>query len=79
MQKLEKTRRKHLKTKKEKKNFTKRKTKKNRNTVYPAHEPPRKINISKGLAGRFLFCFMCLYVFLRVVMCVLCVYVFVRL
>ena len=28
---------------------------KTNNTGYPAHEPPRKINISKGLAGRFLF------------------------
>ena len=32
----------------------------NRNTGFPAHEPPRKINISKGLAGRFFFlCFLC--------------------
>ena len=28
---------------------------KNRNTGFPAHEPLRKINISKGLAGRFSF------------------------
>ena len=41
----------------------------NRNTGFPAHEPPRKINISKGLAGRFLFsCFSFFYVFLWVFM-----------
>ena len=67
MQKLKKTRRKHKKKKRKKRKKenikkhkrntkkTQRKTKKYRNTVYPAHEHPRKINISKGLAGRFLF------------------------
>ena len=30
-----------------------------RNTGFPAHEPPRKINISKGMAGRFQFLFVC--------------------
>ena len=47
----------NLKKRKKKKKHIKtlRKTKKNINTVFPAHEPPRKINISKGLAGIFLF------------------------
>ena len=40
----------------------------------PAHELPRKINISKGLAGRLLFFY--LNVFLRVFMCFLFLYVF---
>ena len=31
---------------------------KTNNTGYPAHEPPRQINISKGLAGIFFFFFM---------------------
>ena len=36
-----------------------KKNSKNRNTGFPAHEPPRKINISKGLAGIFLFFYVC--------------------
>ena len=68
MQKLKKTRRKHkTNIKKQKTNrTTRRKTEKNRNTGFLAHEPPRKINISKGLAGRFLFSFfsfLCVFFF----------------
>ena len=50
------------------------KQKTNRNTGYPAHEPPRKINISKGLAGRFLLFFVLFVVFLRVDSVVFCFY-----
>ena len=42
---------------------TRRQQNKNRNTGFPAHEPPRKINISKGLAGRFLFFLYCFFMF----------------
>ena len=38
----------------------------NINTWFPAHEPPRQIDISKGLAGRFMF--FLFYVVLRVVL-----------
>ena len=65
MQKLKKTRRKQ-KTNRNKQKInetTRRKTENNRNTGFPAHEPPRKINISKGLAGRFLL-FVCFFLFL---------------
>ena len=54
MQKLKKTRRKH-KNKTERNIKQKQKNSKeniqqnNRNTGFAAHEPPRKINISKGL------------------------------
>ena len=44
-------------------------SKKNRNTGFPAHEPPRKINISKGLAG---ICFFFLYFILLFCLFVLC-------
>ena len=76
MQTLKKTRRKH-KTKTERNRKTteqlKGKRKNNRNTGFPAHEPPRKINISKGLAGRFLFFYVVFYVFLRVLFfCLIC-------
>ena len=77
MQKLKKTSRKHKKdkNKKEKINIKtrkiekleekhKKKKKKNRNTVFPAHEPPRKTNISKGLAGRFMFFILFVVLFL---------------
>ena len=55
-----KTRRKH-KTKTERNRTTteqleEKHKKQQTNTGFPAHEPPRKINFSKGLAGRFL-CF----------------------
>ena len=80
MQKLKKTRRKPKEKHKEtyNKNIkTQRKTEKHINTGYPAHEPPRKKYISKGLAGRFLFfmflCFFCVpssfSVFLFLYMC----------
>ena len=48
----------------------------NRNTGFPAHEPPRKIHISKGLAGRFLCFYVLFYVFLRVVLLFNVVYTF---
>ena len=82
MQKLKKTRRKHiyiyiykLKETENKHITTQRKTIKKRNTGFPAHEPPQKINISKGLAGRFLLFIMFMFslefvCFVYVVVCV---------
>ena len=69
MQKLKTTRRKQNKQKEtyKKHNNSKKNITNNRNTGYPAHEPPLKINISKGLAGRCLLLSV-LYVFLRVFM-----------
>ena len=72
MQKLKQTRQKHKNKQKETDNKTEKlegKHKQNRNTGFPAHEPSRKINISKGLAGRFLIfhVFYVFVVFLRVV------------
>ena len=56
MQTLKKTRRKHKTNSKQQQQNIKQlegQHKTDRNTGYPAHEPPRQINISKGLAGRF--------------------------
>ena len=69
---IKKNRKKHKQTQN---NSKKNRNNKNINTVFPAHELPRNINISKGLAGRFLFLF---YVFLRVFLfCLLFICVFV--
>ena len=63
--------------------YTRTTFRKNRNTGYPAHEPPRRINISKGLAGRFLFfLFFMFFMFSLEFLCfffVLFLYVFFRL
>ena len=61
-------------TLKQTKEKLKEKQQKNRNTGYPAHEPPRKINISKGLAWRFLFFFMFVFMFSFELFYVLCFY-----
>ena len=66
MQKLKKTRRTQQTTERNRKTTEKLegKHKTNINTGFPAHEPPRNINISKGLAGRFMLCMLFVYVFL---------------
>ena len=73
MQKLNKTRRKHKTNNKNRQKHKqtlklKEQHKTNRHTGSPALDPTRKINISKGLAGRYMFlCVFCFAVFLRVV------------
>ena len=78
--KLKKTRRTHKNSKKKQTTMIKNKnSKKNKQTTEiqniqpstrpPAHEPPRNIHISKGLAGIFsFFVLFFLYVFLKVFM-----------
>ena len=54
MQKLKKIRRKQ-KNNRQKQNKNIKNRRDTKHTEYPAHEPPRQIHISKGLAGRFMF------------------------
>ena len=78
---LKKTRRKQNNRKKHKQKHKSSKENRNKhvNTGFPAHEPPRQINISKGLAGRFMLfsvCFMfsfefLMFCFINVFICVL--------
>ena len=60
----------------QKQNRQTRRNTQNRNTGFPAHEPPRKMNISKGLAGIFFVFFLFLIMFSFEFLCFLFLYVF---
>ena len=87
-EKLKQTRRKHTTKQRKKQTNNKKQLKDKQQQTYiqniqpstrpPAHEPPRKINISKGLAGRCLFVLL-VYVFLIVFYVCSVVMCFVRL